>query len=67
MFPDIHGVDPTKFRTNLSDQKSRDGSRRKCSKCPREVEEGVGDSELGENDGLQTCTSSSVGRLDIEA
>ena len=66
MLTDIHGVDPTKFRANLGEQPSRDGSRKKRRKPSAELEAGTRDSETGE-DGLELHQDTSVEHLDIEA
>jgi len=65
MLPDIHGVDPTKFRANLGEQLSRDGSRKKRKQSP-EGGEGPGEREPAEDE-LALERDASVEHLDIRA
>ena len=66
MLADIHGVDPTQFKTNLGEHQSHGGSKKKRRKDPANVNGGVRDSDTGD-EGLELYDPASVEHLDIQA
>lgn len=62
MLADIHGVDATQFKTNLQERSLRDGSRHKRRRHSADVDDGIKESNLGD-DGLEVHSDPSRAAL----
>ena len=65
MLADIHGVDPTQFKTNLGEHPSHNGSRKKRRKDSAEGNDRVSDFDTG--DRLELSHEASIAHLDVQA
>lgn len=65
MLADIHGVDPTQFKTNLGEHPSHNGSRKKRRKDSAEGNDRVSDFDT-EGDGLELSHEASIAHLDVQ-
>jgi hypothetical protein len=66
MLADIHGVDPTQFKTNLGEHPSHGGSRKKRRKDSAGGNDRVSDSDT-EGNGPELSLHDSIAHLDVQA